>query len=60
MTIPAINYIAVVLATLSSMLVGAIWHAEGVRQLLDEEVGVTPTETPKRRAPMLVTVVVTS
>lgn len=30
MTIPAINYIAVLLAAVSSMLVGAIWYAKPV------------------------------
>ena len=30
MTVPEINYIAVVLATLSSMVVGAIWYAPRV------------------------------
>ena len=30
MTVPEINYIAVVLATLSSMLVGSIWYTPKV------------------------------
>ena len=30
MTVPEINYWAVLLATLSSMIVGAVWYARGV------------------------------
>lgn len=60
MTIPAINYIAVVLAMLSSMLVGAIWYTPkvfGNRWM--KLSGITPSGDGRSAIrPMVITVIV--
>jgi len=60
MTIPAINYIAVVLATLSSMVVGSIWYTPKVfGNYWMKKAGVTPSGNAKDAVrPILVTLVV--
>jgi hypothetical protein len=48
MTVPAINYIAVILATLSSMVVGAIWYTPKVfGNYWMKKSGVTPSGNSK-------------
>ncbi|EAR25598.1 hypothetical protein A20C1_05006 [marine actinobacterium PHSC20C1] len=58
--VPEINYIAVVLATLSSMLVGTIWYSPRVfGNYWMKAAGVTPSGNSKDALrPILVTVVV--
>ncbi len=60
MTIPAINYIAVVLATLSSMVVGSIWYTPKVfGNYWMKQASVTPSGNAKDAArPIIVTVIV--
>jgi predicted neutral ceramidase superfamily lipid hydrolase len=60
MTVPAINYIAVVLATLSSMVVGSIWYTPKVfGNYWMKKSGVTPSGNTKDAIrPIVVTLVV--
>jgi hypothetical protein len=60
MTVPAINYIAVILATLSSMVVGAIWYTPKVfGNYWMKKSGVTPSGNSKDAIrPIVVTVIV--
>lgn len=60
MTVPAINYLAVVLATLSSMVVGTIWYTPKVfGNYWMKKSGVTPSGNSRDAIrPILVTVVV--
>ena len=60
MTVPAINYLAVILAALSSMLVGAVWYTPKVfGNLWMRETGVTPSGDAKDAVrPIVVTVIV--
>jgi hypothetical protein len=60
MNVPAINYIAVVLATLSSMIVGSIWYTPKVfGKYWMKAAGVTPSGNSKDAIrPILLTVVV--
>lgn len=60
MTVPAINYIAVVLATVSSMIVGAIWYTPKVfGDYWMKKSGVSPSGNAKDAIrPMVVTVLV--
>ncbi len=60
MTVPAINYIAVVLATLSSMVVGSIWYTPKVfGNYWMKKSGVTPSGNSKDAIrPIIVTVLV--
>jgi len=52
MHIPSINYIAVILATLSSMAVGAIWYTPRVfGKLWMRLTGVTPGNGRSRSVP---------
>jgi len=57
---PEINYIAVILATLSSMIVGSIWYAPKVfGNYWMKQAGVTPSGNPKDAIrPIIVTVIV--
>ena len=60
MTVPAINYIAVVLATLSSMIVGFIWYTPRVfGKYWMKLAGIEPTGTMTGAArPIIITVIV--
>lgn len=60
MTVPAINYLAVVLATLSSMVVGSIWYTPRVfGNYWMKKSGVEPTGNARDAVrPIVVTVVV--
>ncbi len=60
MTVPAINYIAVVLATLSSMIVGSIWYTPKVfGNYWMKKSGVTPSGNSKDAIrPIVVTLIV--
>ena len=59
MTVPEINYIAVVLATLSSMLVGAIWYTPKVfGNYWMKEAGVDPGSAGSAVRPIIVTLLV--
>jgi hypothetical protein len=60
MTVPAINYIAVILATLSSMIVGSIWYTPRVfGKYWMKKSGVTPSgNSGDAIRPILITVVV--
>lgn len=60
MTVPAINYLAVILATLSSMVVGTLWyHPKTFGTLWMREAGVTPSGNARDAArPIIVTVIV--
>lgn len=59
MTVPDINYIAVVLATLSSMIVGSLWYMPKVfGRYWMEKSGIDPDATPPFLRPVLVTLVV--
>jgi len=60
MTVPAINYIAVVLATLSSMVVGAIWYTPKVfGNYWMKQAGITPSGNAKDAIrPIVVTLIV--
>ena len=60
MTVPAINYIAVVLATLSSMVVGSIWYTPKVfGNYWMKQSGITPSGNAKDAIrPILITLVV--
>lgn len=60
MTVPAINYLAVILATLSSMVVGTLWyHPKTFGTLWMREAGVTPSGNARDAArPIIVTVLV--
>jgi len=60
MTVPAINYIAVVLATLSSMVVGSIWYTPKVfGNYWMKQAGVTPSGNAKDAIrPIVVTLIV--
>jgi len=57
---PEINYIAVILATLSSMIVGSIWYAPKVfGNYWMKQAGITPSGNPKdAMRPIIVTVIV--
>ena len=57
---PEINYIAVILATLSSMIVGSIWYAPKVfGNYWMKQAGITPSGNPKDAIrPIIVTVIV--
>jgi hypothetical protein len=59
-TVPAINYIAVVLATVSSMIVGAIWYTPKVfGNYWMKQSGVTPSGNSKDAIrPIVVTLIV--
>ncbi len=59
--VPEINYIAVILATLSSMVVGSIWYAEkvfGARWM--KLSGMTPEDTQKGFVKALVITLIVS
>lgn len=58
--LPEINYLAVILATLSSMVVGSIWYTPRVfGNYWMKQSGVTPSGNPRDAiAPILVTVLV--
>ena len=60
MNVPAINYIAVVLATLSSMVVGSIWYTPKVfGTYWMKQAGITPSgKASDAVRPILVTLVV--
>ena len=60
MTVPAINYIAVVLATLSSMIVGSIWYTPKVfGNYWMKLSGITPSgKASDAVRPIIVTVIV--
>lgn len=60
MTVPAINYLAVVLATLSSMVIGSIWYTPKVfGNYWMKQAGVTPSGNAKDAVrPIIVTVIV--
>ena len=60
MTVPAINYIAVLLAALSSMVVGSIWYTPKVfGNYWMKKSGVTPSGNSKDAIrPIVVTVIV--
>jgi len=60
MNVPSINYIAVILATLSSMVVGSIWYTPRVfGNYWMKAAGVTPSGDAKDAVrPILVTLVV--
>lgn len=60
MTVPAINYFAVILATLSSMVVGSIWYTPKVfGRYWMKQSGVTPSGNAKDAVrPIIVTVLV--
>ena len=60
MNVPAINYIAVVLATLSSMVVGSIWYTPKVfGNYWMKQSGVTPSGNAKDAIrPIIVTLIV--
>jgi len=60
MTVPAINYLAVVLATLSSMVVGTIWYTPKVfGNYWMTQAGVTPSGNAKDAIrPIVVTLIV--
>ena len=60
MTVPAINYIAVVLATLSSMVVGTIWYTPKVfGNYWMKTSGVTPSGNSKDAIrPIVITLIV--
>lgn len=59
MTVPEINYIAVVLATLSSMVVGAIWYTPKVfGNYWMKEAGVDPGSAGSAVRPIIVTLIV--
>jgi len=57
---PEINYIAVILATLSSMIVGSIWYAPRVfGNYWMKQAGITPSGNPKDAIrPIIVTLIV--
>jgi hypothetical protein len=59
-TVPAINYIAVLLATLSSMIVGSIWYTPKVfGNYWMKKSGVTPSGNAKDAIrPIVVTLIV--
>jgi hypothetical protein len=60
MTVPAINYIAVLLATLSSMIVGSIWYTPKVfGNYWMKKSGVTPSGNSKDAIrPIVITLIV--
>ena len=60
MTVPAINYFAVILATLSSMIVGSIWYTPKVfGNYWMKQAGITPSGNPKDAIrPIVVTLIV--
>ena len=59
MTVPAINYLAVILATLSSMLVGAIWYTPKMfGTYWMKQAGLTPDGLGSAVRPIIVTVLV--
>jgi len=59
MTVPEINYIAVVLATLSSMVVGAIWYTPKVfGNYWMKQAGVDPASQGSAVRPIIVTLIV--
>jgi hypothetical protein len=60
MTVPAINYIAVVLATVSSMIVGSIWYTPKVfGNYWMKKSGVTPSGNSKDAIrPIVITLIV--
>ena len=60
MTVPAINYIAVLLATLSSMVVGSIWYTPKVfGNYWMKKSGVTPSGNSKDAIrPIVITLIV--
>ncbi len=59
MTVPEINYIAVVLATLSSMVVGAVWYTPKVfGNYWMKQSGIEPDSGAPFLRPMIVTVLV--
>jgi hypothetical protein len=60
MTVPAINYFAVILATLSSMVVGSIWYTPKVfGNYWMKQAGVTPSgKASDAIRPIVVTVIV--
>ena len=60
MNAPSINYIAVILATLSSMIIGSIWYTPRVfGKYWMKAAGVTPSGNAKDAVrPILITVVV--
>lgn len=59
MTVPAINYFAVILATISSMIVGMIWYTPKVfGNYWMKQAGVTPGDGKSAVRPILVTIVV--
>lgn len=61
MTIPEINYWAVLVATMASMIVGAIWYARGVMGARWAKLADVDLDKPSRGAlwPMIATVIVT-
>ncbi|BDZ39704.1 DUF1761 domain-containing protein [Microbacterium suwonense] len=61
MTIPEINYWAVLIATVASMIVGAIWYARGVMGARWAKLADVDLDKPSRGVlwPMITTVIVT-
>lgn len=61
MTIPEINYWAVLIATVASMIVGAIWYARGVMGTRWAGLAGVDLDRPSRSPlwPMITTVIVT-
>jgi hypothetical protein len=60
MNVPAINYIAVVLATLSSMVIGSIWYTPKVfGNYWMKQAGITPSGNSRDAIrPIIVTLIV--
>ncbi|TXK17090.1 DUF1761 domain-containing protein [Homoserinibacter sp. GY 40078] len=59
MTVPEINYIAVVLATLSSMIVGSVWYTPKVfGRYWMREAGIVESEMGSAVRPIIVTLIV--
>ncbi len=59
MTVPEINYVAVVLATLSSMIVGAVWYTPKVfGTYWMKQSGIDPNDGGPFVRPLVVTLVV--
>src|SRR5690606_21705011 len=61
MTVPEINYWAVLVATVASMIVGAIWYARGVMGARWARLANVDLDRPARSPlwPMITTVIVT-
>lgn len=59
MTVPEINYIAVLLATISTMVVGAVWYAPKVfGSYWMAKSGITPNDGAPFIRPMVITLIV--